>query len=483
MRLTEEGQKIFEEIQKGSVTVDAVAGAGKSTLAAHICNNTRDRVQYIVYTRANKASMGAKVGTNTNVQTINAYGKSILDSQLGFRTTPMADAHLRTMESLGVEPNYTTQQAWDALRLQNPLLGPDSSASEWNEALEDLGCDDRNVSALRGSLLMLAQETIQSIQDTGATDFVDQLWAPLHLEGLEDVSVDYLVLDEANDASPATVELLRRTAKGRVLTIGDRFQTIFEFAGAYIGNMDDVTVNHGSKWLPLTNCWRCPQAVIEFVQDRFVPHITTTNTSQGSVDYDYDLSKEDISGANLVLSARYSSLLPYLFEALTEGVPCFVEGRDFISGVLKDFSYKNRQAKTRSMSDEEWFETQADFYLRAARRMRPTAGNVSKIQKMLDKSSSFSVFASSGLDLLTLSSLLKRATDCKDSNAVRFSSIHRAKGLEADNVVVLASEATDEWVNSTPGHLHDEALRLMYVACTRAKQHLKVQLPSPSIQG
>jgi hypothetical protein len=382
------------------------------------------------------------------------------------------------MEAVGVEPNYLLQQIWNTLRLQYPLLGPDSDPDEWDAAFQMLGVEDRQAIGFSrpGVLSNLAKMAIQRIQGTEVTDFVDHLWAPLHVGGIDDISVPYLILDEANDASPATVELIRRTAKGKVLTIGDRFQTIFEFAGAYLGNMDDITDAHSAAELQLTNCWRCPREVVEFTQNSFVPHIATTNSAGGSVGTSPEVTLEDVENANLVVSARYSSLLPHLFAALTSGVPCYVEGRDFVSGVLKEFNNKPKAMKTRNMPDQDWFEDRYNFFTACARKLRPTVGNAARIQSLLDKAASFQVFSESEHTMPELARLLRASLEGKDTDrSVRFSSIHKAKGLEADSVVVVNSTATEGWENCVPGDLSNESLRLMYVACTRAKQSLVVQ--------
>jgi DNA helicase IV len=54
--------------------------------------------------------------------------------------------------------------------------------------------------------------------------------------------------------------------------------------------------------------------------------------------------------------------------------------------------------------------------------------------------------------------------DPKDSSTLRFSTMHRAKGLEFDQVVVLAQKASLEGENA------DQSRKLVYVALTRAKR-------------
>lgn len=59
--------------------------------------------------------------------------------------------------------------------------------------------------------------------------------------------------------------------------------------------------------------------------------------------------------------------------------------------------------------------------------------------------------------------------DRPDSKAVRIATMHRAKGLEFDEVVLLAPKATED-----VGARSDTIKRLKYVAVTRAKKFATV---------
>lgn len=65
--------------------------------------------------------------------------------------------------------------------------------------------------------------------------------------------------------------------------------------------------------------------------------------------------------------------------------------------------------------------------------------------------------ASHGIESTTIEA---NSSDCADSSAVRVSTMHRAKGLEFDRVVVFAGQN---------GVRHDNHEQLVYVSLTRAK--------------
>ena len=72
---------------------------------------------------------------------------------------------------------------------------------------------------------------------------------------------------------------------------------------------------------------------------------------------------------------------------------------------------------------------------------------------------------------------IKRVFDGNDEGEIMLSTVHKAKGLEADNVYILA---TDRMPHPFGGH---EENNICYVAITRAKKNLFFVGPKPGIVG
>jgi ATP-dependent exoDNAse (exonuclease V) beta subunit len=71
-------------------------------------------------------------------------------------------------------------------------------------------------------------------------------------------------------------------------------------------------------------------------------------------------------------------------------------------------------------------------------------------------------------------------SDNAKSNQIRLSSVHKAKGLEADRVWIACSDKVPTWAKQS--WEKEQEANLIYVARTRAKQQLALCL-SPAEKG
>ena len=72
---------------------------------------------------------------------------------------------------------------------------------------------------------------------------------------------------------------------------------------------------------------------------------------------------------------------------------------------------------------------------------------------------------------------IKRVFDNNDKGEIMLSTVHKAKGLEADNVYILATERMPHPKATNP----KEERNICYVAITRAKKTLLYVGPTPGM--
>jgi superfamily I DNA/RNA helicase len=77
--------------------------------------------------------------------------------------------------------------------------------------------------------------------------------------------------------------------------------------------------------------------------------------------------------------------------------------------------------------------------------------------------------------------LLRRGTKLQSTPMIKLSTIHGAKGGEADNVLLLTDLSTK--FSQEYEHNPDAINRLLYVALTRARQSLHIVLPTNGEKG
>ncbi len=99
------------------------------------------------------------------------------------------------------------------------------------------------------------------------------LWLP-HLWNLQPSKCDWVAVDEAQDVSPAQLDLIlkMRGRGGRMIWVGDKNQAIFGFAGALSDSIDRIIEATHAIVLPLSICYRCPVSHIKLAQE-VVPSI------------------------------------------------------------------------------------------------------------------------------------------------------------------------------------------------------------------
>lgn len=105
----------------------------------------------------------------------------------------------------------------------------------------------------------------------GLIDYNDQVYMPA-LFGTSFPKFPIVMVDEAQDLSPTNHALLHRLGRGRVIAVGDPFQSIYGFRGAKLGGMNDLMRDFAMASRDLSVSFRCPERIVEAARWR-VPHL------------------------------------------------------------------------------------------------------------------------------------------------------------------------------------------------------------------
>lgn len=131
---------------------------------------------------------------------------------------------------------------------------------------------DRRLHDVHALLPRLLREGAAAAAD-GVVDFTDLLYLP-HVLDLPVPRFDLVCVDEAQDLSLAglalVMRLLSRGARG--LFVGDERQAIYGFAGADERSMRRIVHRTSATVLPLSRSFRCPQRVVTLAR-RFAPEM------------------------------------------------------------------------------------------------------------------------------------------------------------------------------------------------------------------
>jgi superfamily I DNA/RNA helicase len=297
-------------------------------------------------------------------------------------------------------------------------------------------------------------------------DYADMIYLPVR-NGWLRPKFDLVVIDECQDLNAAQLLIARGVSSGRVVVVGDDRQAIYRFRGADSGSLDRLRTELNAKELPLTVTYRCGKAIVAAAQ-KIVPDFKAfEGNGAGAIDScSIEKLYDRVQPGDFVLSRKNAPLVSVALRILRSGKRCKIEGKDIGAG-LRALIKKLATGKAKS-SMPEFLSKLSAWESREVARAEKAKNSESRVQAIRDRAETLLALADG------LSSVRELQTRCDDlfaetagsRNMVVCSSVHRAKGLEADTVYLL----TDTLVlgDSRPV----EEANIEYVAITRAKNLL-----------
>lgn len=470
-------EAIFQWITsgKGHATVEAVAGSGKSTTLAAGTQFIPPNVPAIALA-FNKAIADAnrwKFPPHVASMTFHSLGLTTLKTR--YPKIRVEANKMRMILRRVIPGEMQDEYFWDAAK----LCGLAKNAG-WGffelEAFADFAdfaealCEyhDLTPEGDPTRLFRFAERALEmSFEQTELCDFDDMLLIPL-VEEIAFPRFGFVLVDEAQDLNGIQREIASRllTPQGRLLAVGDSYQAIYAFRGASWNSMDLFRRDFQADTLPLSISYRCPTTVVEAAK-KFCPNIEPAPTAPaGTVrDLTDDWEFPTLSQPSTAVICRLNRpLLALAYQLIRSGIRCHVLGRDIGEG-LKSLVKK---FPSQSMGD---FIQQLRAYAASEAKKFQARDESGKAERLFDKIEA----------LIAISNLCNTPDELPDEinklfdpsrGGVVLSSVHKAKGLEWENVFIL-----DRWALMPSKFARtEEALRqernLIYVAYTRAKTNL-----------
>lgn len=484
---------IFDYIQheKGNLVVEAAAGSGKTyTLVKALSLIPQDK--RVLMTAFNKdivkeLTKKVKEFPNVEVRTLHGLGMILTTRGLGiggmkpegYKYTQLIYNHWQDLTKTNI--NKLSRNARKSFVENTKKLvdfGRFYLATTQSEMIElmikyDIPCvaDEVDV-ALK--VMAIGGKNLDSI------DYTDMIWMPhiydLHLQECE---YDFIMVDECQDLNVAERNLVLRCLKegGRLIAVGDSNQCIYGFSGSDPDSFRAIQSIPNTVSMPLSISYRCPESVVKFAQN-LVPSIEAKQGAEEGVILDC-VSLDDVHDGDMVLCRNNAPLLQVYCKLLEQGKRAYIRGSDvgknlqnIVIGTHKDYLHTNlKRDGVFIRLYEDLFNSRKAIMERYG-ISQEDAMKHETIQAKLDMIRALEVL---GADLTTTEELTKKIEDIFPKNdkgdGIMLSTVHKAKGLEADNVFIACASlmpsksALDEW------QVQQER-NLMYVAYTRAKKVL-----------
>jgi superfamily I DNA/RNA helicase len=457
-----------------NLVVRARAGTGKTTTIIEGVNRAPDSgiLLCAFNARIAKELTSRLTGGKAEAKTLHAVGFSIvrafweglrvgdtratdLTEQVCGLSTPDVIKRLVTkLHTKGREIVPLAKQGADLIDLAFDFeLIPDG---EWVAR----GWGHERVCALAYQAMHLAA-TVKPVK-TGI-DYSDMIYLPV-VNGWTYPMNGLVVVDEAQDMTVAQLALARGVCKGRMCVVGDDRQAIYKFRGADSGSLDRLKSELQADEMGLTVTYRCGRVIVDFASTMVPDFQAAPSNPQGEIRrLAYDKLVEQVALGDFVLSRTNAPLVATAMSLLRQGKRTRVAGRDIGAGlkaILRTIA-KGKGADSLPAMLEKlaiWKERQITRLV--------AAGKEAKVEQVEDQAAMIFGLAEGATSVHALEERIEALfTDdgLGQAGVITCSSVHRAKGLEADRVFILA--------DTLKSHT-DEEVNICYVAATRAKHEL-----------
>ena len=492
-------QAIFDAVANSdsNLAINAVAGSGKTTTIVHAASLLHGDVAFLAFNKHIVGELERRLPKNVSAMTIHSLGYKALarkrrPTMSEYKHSDIIDALLvRTVEGRSAAYKRAISRLVDLTRLTLTNLtdheaageiishhGISAQIAEAVDELSDQAPGRWTYSDLHGRVIRMAtkviDEGIQEYRDAGRIDFTDMLYLPMALK-LAPHRYDVVLVDEAQDLSAAQLALVQAAGR-RIIAVGDPSQAIQGFAGADNRSFANLVEQTNAVELPLSICWRCPTSHLDLARG-IVPHIEAKpDAPAGRV---LHITREEFAGmphsGDLIICRRNAPLVGAALRLISAGIQARIRGRNIGDGLVKMTADADKIKLALDLPWRAAFAQRLERYGENRRMMLAQKPHSEMaIQTLDDSVECINAFLVGRPDIESLADLKTQlgALFADAGASVWLSSIHRAKGLEADRVFVLdPAKMALSYPSMRPWQVEQEN-NLRYVGLTRSKSDL-----------
>ncbi|EMD0747425.1 UvrD-helicase domain-containing protein [Acinetobacter baumannii] len=267
------------------------------------------------------------------------------------------------------------------------------------------------------------------------------------------IPADYVLFDEAQDADPLMLGILLRQKSTQVIYVGDAHQQIYAWRGA-VNAMQQLPLPESR----LTTSFRFGEAIADVANallgglNETVPLLGNPNQKSSVV------NKPHTKMRDAILCRTNARAMELLLAGLVHGDKVSLQADHQKLNRFVDAASLLKQGKrVTDVPELAWFNSWHDVHEYCETN---EGSDIKPLVKLVDDH---------GTD--PLKKALAKITPLEQADYV-ISTAHKAKGLEWNRVHI-----EDDYqfkINGLEHKITDEELRLLYVACTRAKVSLNI---------
>ena len=315
-------------------------------------------------------------------------------------------------------------------------------------------------------------------EHTETIDYTDMIWLPVELSlAPMGLTYDWVYIDESQDLSICSTQLFLKCIKrgGRFVSIGDPDQSVNLFAGSSEDAFNFMKEYPNTTLFELPISYRCAKNIVTFA-NQLVPNMLARDEAPEGIII-RNCHVRDIKEGDMVLCRSKAPLVKLYVKLLRKNINCYIKGQDIGSNLIKKKKKIDQEDLNTDLSTDGVFVRLWDKFFTERNKLMQTRGldfdDATLSSYMMEKYDVINTLLILAEKYKTKTDLIKHIQEIfqEDSKGVCLSTIHKSKGLEAENVYILCH-------STMPSKLavHDweklQEQNLMYVAYTRAKNLL-----------
>lgn len=336
---------------------------------------------------------------------------------------------------------------------------------------------------------------VQLAEREGLITYAGQLYIPGLLRAAPRLAYDWVIVDEAQDMSPAALGLLEalvppaseihpHIAPTRLLAVGDHRQSIYLFSGADSDAFSQLIDRWRAHVMPLPVTYRCPRSHVRLCQQVAPEMQPAPGAAEGEVHWiePHDIARV-VEPGDLVLSRRRAPLVEACISLLAAGVPAAIRGRSDLARQIRTLA---RTAEDHARG--QCLDIREAILVHARGRLKQLQDEARAAGLSVEDVEAFNAL----VDLVKVARIILEGIEAPDFDAldeqiktkithgkrkvVVLSTVHGAKGLEAERVVVLEPDRLPP-VKPHPDMTAaqwEQEVHLAFVAASRSRRALYI---------
>lgn len=467
---------IFNEFNNSNdnINISAVAGSGKTTVLLELLKFVPiDKTAiFLAFNNSIVDELKTKIESRRGIEvmTIHSYGWRSILSRYGSKikmntnksigkTELMLKSHSEITALKRGYFFYIIPKIMDLMRCN--LCEPIKEDIETLSNYYDININEDEINmAIESFKLMM--------RDKSQFDFMDMIYQPIVDNRIRLKKYDYVFCDESQDFSAAQQEIIRLSLnrKGRLITVGDRNQSIYGFAGADNNSYDKLSkLNGESVSMPLSVSYRCSKNIVIEAQ-KLVPEIMYAEDAEDGCVSNGSLL--DLKQGDWILCRNLKPLIQTYLWLMKNKIKSKIKGKDIGEGIL---SLINKTGAQTIKGLNVMLNIERNRLLKKLSKKGIKHPSLHPKMELLNQRIDVIQCLMNEVSTVSKLKLLIKGIFADDIKGIMLSTIHKSKGLENDKIFFLCPElipskyCTQDWQYEQEEHLK-------YVCITRARKEL-----------